>query len=133
MKTSITLVENTEFPVSRGTSDEEVARVAKLRKFRKRERKILGRLRRKDAGSNLKAQRNMAREWQGSIAYRICGAVKANKRLPLSRRVSLAELFTMGSREGWNTSSDEPVDILIQPKQGTRFRTISNPGLRNDQ
>ena len=131
MKSSITLVENTEFPTSPGTADEEMARVAKLRKFRKRERKLHRRLRRKDAGSDFKAQRNMVREWQGSAAYRICGAVRANKKLPLARRVSLADLFDMGNQGSWNNCSDEAVSIHIQPKQGSRFRTISNPGLEN--
>jgi hypothetical protein len=131
MKSSITLVENTEFPASPGTADEEVARVAKLRKFRKRERKLHSRLRRKDAGSDLKAQRKMVREWQGSAAYRICGAVRANKKLPLARRVSLADLFDIGNQGSWNNSSDEAVNIHILPKQEGRFRTISNPGLEN--
>jgi hypothetical protein len=131
MKTSITLVENTEFPASPGTADEEVARVAKLRKFRKRERKLLGRVRRKDAGSDLKAQRNMVREWQGSAAYRICGAVRANKKLPLARRGSLAELFEMGNRASWNAISDEKVHIHIQPKSGSKFRTVSDFENRN--
>jgi hypothetical protein len=131
MKISMTLVENTEFPASPGTADDELARVAKLRMFRKRERKLLARIRRKDAGSDFKAQKSMVREWQGSSTYRICGAVTANKKLPFGRRVSLADLFKMGNRGNWNMASGEAVGIHIQPKQGCKFRTISNPGLEN--
>jgi len=127
----ITLVENCEFPASPGFIFGERKLLRRLGQFRKRERKLLTRLSRANAGKSIYARRKAMRECQGSIAYRICSAVDANKKLPGKRRICLADLFEVADKLSWNVPTNEPVRVRGKTKLSGGERAICNPAIRN--
>ena len=126
----ITMVENTAFPSSSGTESDELARVQKLRRFRKRERKLLARLRRSGT-ENSRVQRKALREIKGSVGFRICGALDANKRISFPKRQSLASLFHLAECASWNSYPSEQVIVRCKPKSSGGYRTICDFGFQN--
>ena len=131
MLKAVTVVENCQFPASVGTAADEQDRLRKLRRFRRRERKLLGRHHRGVAGHNHAAEKKAIRACQASSNFRICAGLDANKRLPFGRRKSLAAIFEIGGKGTWNSVPDEPVRVKSEPKRSGGVRPLCDFGIRN--